>query len=385
MATGECFWNVNMKISIKFAIAFVLGMLIIGGVGIQSYLEIQRLSEANRWVVQTHMVMEGLENVLSMLTDAETGQRGYLLTDKDSYLEPYSSALLDIPNAFTDVASLIKDNPQQVMSLRQLQRLSLERLAVIKETIKLHRAAALTWGLKVNYLDRGKHIMDLIRAIIHQMITREQILLEGRVNSVNKFVQAGSWWVGIGLFFAMGILGFTVFIATKTISFINQELQVLSLTDPLTGVLNRRGFEMQAQQYLKMAARHKQNGYVFFIDIDNMKWINDSLGHSEGDEVLKEVADILKRCFREVDIIARLGGDEFGVLMTMANDGDEKIAIKRLEERVDQRNAACQLPRQPFFLSIGGAVCNMKEIGDLYKLISQADKAMYVSKVKKKK
>ena len=374
-----------MKIRIKFAIAFALGLLIIGGVGIQSYLEIQRLSEANRWVVHTHKVMEVLENVISMLTDAETGQRGYLLTDKDSYLEPYNSALLDIPKAFIDVASLINDDPQQLKSLRQLQKLSFERLTVIKETIKLHRVEALAWGFKINALDHGKYIMDQIRAIIHQMITREQNLLEGRNNTVNKFIQVGSWWVAIGMFFAMGILGIAAVIAIKTISFINQELEVLSLTDPLTGVLNRRGFEMQAHQYLKMAARHKHNGYIFFIDIDNMKWINDNLGHSEGDGVLRETADILKHCFREVDIITRLGGDEFGVLMTMANDGDEKIAIKRLEERVDQRNAACQLPQQPFFLSIGGAICNMREIIDLDKVISEADKAMYVSKVRKKK
>jgi len=374
-----------MKNKIKLTIAFVLGWLIIGGVGIQSYLDIQRLTEANHWVVQTHKVIEGLENILSVLTDAETGQRGYLLTDKDSYLETYRSALLEIPNAFIEIASLIKDNPQQMNSLHQLQQLSFERLAVIKESIKLHSVEALAWSLKIDTLDRGKLIMDQIRAIIHQMITREQNLLEGRNNTANKFVQAGSWWVGIGMFFAMGILGISAVIAIKTISFINQELQVLSLTDPLTGVLNRRGFEMQAHQYLKMAARHKQNGYMFFIDIDNMKRINDYFGHSEGDEVLRETADILKHCFREVDIITRLGGDEFGVLMTMANDGDEKIAIKRLEEQVDQRNAVCQLPRQPFFLSIGGAVCNLQEIGDLDKLISEADKAMYVNKVNKKK
>jgi diguanylate cyclase (GGDEF)-like protein len=339
-----------MKIRIKLAIAFVLGLLIIGGVGIQSYLEIQRLSEANRWVVHTHKVIEGLENIFSMLKDAETGQRGYsLLTDKDNYLEPYSSALLDIPNAFINVASLIKDNPQQVKSLQQLHELSFEKLAVINETIKLHRVAGLTWGLRINSLDRGKHIMDQIRAIIYQMITRERILLEGRNNSANKFVQVGSWWVGIGMFFAMGILGVAAVIATKTISFINQELQVLSMTDPLTGVLNRRGFEMQAHQYLNLIKRNKQHAFLFFIDVDNMKRINDNLGHNEGDAVLIEVAGILKKCFRESDIVTRLGGDEFSVLVAMLNAGDEERIVKRLQELIDQRNSACRPPQQPFF------------------------------------
>jgi len=92
-----------------------------------------------------------------------------------------------------------------------------------------------------------------------------------------------------------------------------------------------------------------------FIDIDNMKWINDNLGHNEGDAVLKDTAVMLKQSFREVDVIARLGGDEFAVLMAMANAGDEKVVIKRLEERVERRNADCRPSRQPFFLSIGGS------------------------------
>jgi len=212
-----------MKIRIKFTIALILGLLIIGGIGIQSYLEIQRLSEANREVVHSHKVMEGLERVLSLLKDAETGQRGYLITYKDIYLDPYRLALLAIPNALNDVASLIKNNPQQVKSLQQLHKFSFERLAGIKVTIKLRRAKSLAAVLKVNNLDRGKQLMDQIRAIIDQMIRREEMLLEKSNSSVNKLAQLGSWWVGIGMLFGMGVLGVIVVIVTKTMSFMDQE------------------------------------------------------------------------------------------------------------------------------------------------------------------
>ncbi|MBF0522722.1 MAG: GGDEF domain-containing protein [Candidatus Omnitrophica bacterium] len=174
-------------------------------------------------------------------------------------------------------------------------------------------------------------------------------------------------------------------ISEDKLKVLNEELQVLSLTDPLTGVCNRRGFEVYAHQFLRMAARDNHNGYVLFIDIDNMKWINDNLGHSEGDAVLKEVAEILKNCFRTVDIIARLGGDEFSVLISTAKVGDEKIVIQRLEEQVARRNEACRPPRHPFFLSIGGVACNTHELCDLDKLLSEADKMMYVNKSIKKK
>ena len=173
-------------------------------------------------------------------------------------------------------------------------------------------------------------------------------------------------------------------ISEDRLKVLNEELRVLSLTDPLTGVWNRRGFDMRAHQYLKMAARHKQNAVILFIDVDNMKWINDNLGHHEGDVVLKEVADILRKCLRDVDIIARLGGDEFGVLIIMSNVGDEKVVIRKLEEQVGRRNAAYQPSRQPLSLSIGAVACDTQEMGDLDKLLSEADKVMYVNKKMKK-
>jgi PAS domain S-box-containing protein len=87
-----------------------------------------------------------------------------------------------------------------------------------------------------------------------------------------------------------------------------EELRMLSLTDELTGLYNRRGFLTLCEQQLKMANRAKQGVYMLYADVDGLKKINDSLGHKEGDYALINTARVLTDTFRESDIIARLGG-----------------------------------------------------------------------------
>lgn len=100
---------------------------------------------------------------------------------------------------------------------------------------------------------------------------------------------------------------------TETVQ-MREELKRLSLNDVLTGLYNRRGFITLAEQQLKIAKDMAKNPILLFIDLDNMKLINDTLGHPEGDRALVEVSDVLRKTFRESDIIGRIGGDEFAVL-----------------------------------------------------------------------
>ena len=93
-----------------------------------------------------------------------------------------------------------------------------------------------------------------------------------------------------------------------------QHLKSISITDELTGLYNRRGFLMLARKQLELAARMNKTMWLLYMDVDNMKWINDNLGHNEGDNALKNTANILQQTFRESDILARIGGDEFAVI-----------------------------------------------------------------------
>lgn len=94
------------------------------------------------------------------------------------------------------------------------------------------------------------------------------------------------------------------------------ELECLADTDELTGLLNRRGFTSELQRTLANASRYEEEGVLIYIDLDGFKPVNDSYGHTAGDEVLKQVARSLKENIRDTDYVGRLGGDEFAVLMT---------------------------------------------------------------------
>lgn len=157
-----------------------------------------------------------------------------------------------------------------------------------------------------------------------------------------------------------------------------EETRILAVTDPLTGLYNRRGFMTLTDQRIKAAARTNKKMPLLFIDIDGLKPINDTWGHEEGDRALVSAATILKQTFRESDIIARIGGDEFAVLAVDAAEAPE-IIVKRLAGQIVLHNA---LPdrRYKISMSIGAAVYDPQAPCSLDDLISRADTLMYEQK-----
>ncbi|MGO9379461.1 MAG: CHASE3 domain-containing protein [Dissulfurispiraceae bacterium] len=205
-----------MKLGLKIIVVFVVVLLIIGIVGIQSYLEIQRLIESNSWVIHTHEVNENLEHVLSLLKDAETGQRGFILTGEERYLEPYVAANTDIQKDIEKVVALTRDNPEQQKDLQQLMKLYRDKLDELQETMKLRREAGMEAAISFIRTDRGKVIMDDIRALMNQMETREIALLETRNRVASATAQRSMLMVGLGVLLSMMILGVAAVFVTRT-------------------------------------------------------------------------------------------------------------------------------------------------------------------------
>jgi two-component system cell cycle response regulator len=113
------------------------------------------------------------------------------------------------------------------------------------------------------------------------------------------------------------------------------ELRNLSTTDELTGLYNRRGFFTLVAQQLKLAQRAQREMVLVYIDIDNMKAINDSLGHHGGDDALVKTARLLKETFRTSDIIARIGGDEYVIFAIECSQKSAELLTSRLQEKLD--------------------------------------------------
>ncbi|HVO67880.1 MAG TPA: PAS domain S-box protein [Syntrophales bacterium] len=162
-----------------------------------------------------------------------------------------------------------------------------------------------------------------------------------------------------------------------------EEIRSLSMTDQLTGLYNRRGFLTLAEQQLKISERHKRDLLLFFADLDGMKWINDTLGHEEGDAALRDISVILKETFRATDIVARIGGDEFAILAIDTTGVYPEVILARLQNEIDMHNKK-DSKGYKVSISMGTAYYDPQNPCSLDELMSRADKLMYEQKRRKK-
>ena len=161
------------------------------------------------------------------------------------------------------------------------------------------------------------------------------------------------------------------------------KLKLVSMTDDMTGLYNRRGFRLLAEKLLLQAERNNNRLLLLYCDLDNLKVINDRFGHREGDQVIMDFVDILKNTFRKADIIARLGGDEFTVLVTgVKNLWSEQVIIKNLKEKISGHNEQ-ERRSHPLEVSIGASYFNPVHPCTIDEFINRADNAMYKEKKKK--
>jgi len=176
----------------------------------------------------------------------------------------------------------------------------------------------------------------------------------------------------------------TLKLAYKIEEAINQQneriayLDRLAMTDSLTGILNRRGFQVEVQRVLASARRFEETGVLAYIDLDDFKLINDTYGHACGDEVLSHVARILERMTRGMDYVARLGGDEFSVLLVRSAWDDAQRCIEKISTELNSTKLRWQEHVIDLNASIGMQFYDKDSLSQ--NLMNGADEAMYASK-----
>ncbi len=159
---------------------------------------------------------------------------------------------------------------------------------------------------------------------------------------------------------------------------VNRQLSDISLRDELTGLYNRRGFMQEAGFYL---GTRPESFLLGFADMNGLKDINDNYGHEAGDQALQTIADILRHCCREGDILARVSGDEFAFLVRDAGEKHREMLEARFEERLALYNAGSGQPREVSFArgyAIGNADTGLED------LLRIADVRMYEHKARQK-
>jgi diguanylate cyclase (GGDEF)-like protein len=160
------------------------------------------------------------------------------------------------------------------------------------------------------------------------------------------------------------------------------ELQASADTDFLLGIPNRRGFDRELQRAIAYIKRYSASGALILLDVDRLKPINDMFGHAAGDQVLKAIADVLRRQVRASDVVGRLGGDEFALLLWNLSETDARAKAAVLEADIDALTFT--FDGQNITAGASAGVTILGAHSDAARALEEADSAMYVRKAQRR-
>jgi CHASE3 domain sensor protein/predicted Na+-dependent transporter/predicted MFS family arabinose efflux permease len=186
LAEGRLSWGLALRPVLSFGFLLAAGVVVANASA--AYWNLRTVAATHRWVAHTHEVMTQIEETLSLLKDAETGQRGYLITGDRRYLEPYEAAVRRVHGRFERLREMTADNAAQKARTEELRGMIDDRLAELDETIRLRRDKGFDAAREVVLADRGKRRMDEIRRLMGKMEAEEQALLERRAGEFDARV-----------------------------------------------------------------------------------------------------------------------------------------------------------------------------------------------------
>ena len=162
----------------------------------------------------------------------------------------------------------------------------------------------------------------------------------------------------------------------------NEQLKYLSITDPLTGLYNRRQFQELMSTEVQLSIRHNDPNSLLIIDIDHFKKINDKYGHASGDQVLRHIASLLVDNVRRSDMVCRVGGEEFVVCLRRAKAEYALLVAEKLRKKI--QDTPIKLANEAILITISIGISSIpgisQQITTAQELFDQADKALYFSK-----
>ncbi|VXB34814.1 conserved hypothetical protein [Pseudomonas sp. 8O] len=366
--------RVKRKLLALVALFYLSLMLLIGAIwGSQASLS------SGRDVQDLYRSLYRLSSLLSILQDAEIGQRGYLLTGNEQYLAPYERAIGQLDEQLlllveTPMLSAYKPDIDAIAGLSQLKRNELA------QTIVVRREQGQSAAQRMLAEDVGKFYMDEMRVRIGNIERGVTASLEKQKADLEWRSDLALWGGGGVALLMLGLLTLLFIDLRRDLSERAELLERLTFEsqhDSLTQVPNRRAFNEMLDQALALARRGERQVALLYLDLDGFKPINDQYGHAGGDAILKAVVARWQGLMREGEVLARLGGDEFAVIAAGDAGAVERLA-QRLIEALDVPLLE-QFPDVRVGVSVG--LARYAEHGeDRRRLIAAADAAMYLAK-----
>jgi len=365
----------------------VLGMLSLGLIlvlGILTYSLTRDVADASHRVDQTNTRLRLIEELRIGIQDAESGQRGYLLVHKPSYLDHYHNARGLALDQLEQLRVLSTGLPRQIMKLDALKTLLVAKFDEMADTLQLHDQKNPGAMLAAVATDEGKILMDRIRTLILDIEEDERAILVQNLAVQTRIAERTPIVAALALL----LLGLLFAAAWASLSQEFKERRKLAhmlmesaTRDALTGMINRREFERQLSHDWERKARYDSPLSLILIDIDHFKPVNDNYGHLAGDKILRDLAVRMQGRLRASEVLARYGGEEFVVLVPqplsvavfLAEQLRELVAEKPFEIQEDDHSRTI-----PLTISLG--VADARDVASPRELIASADDAMYRAK-----
>lgn len=284
-------------------------------------------------------------------------------------------------------SQLLKGYLTAVFRADELVRASMERFVPGNIRVRVYAADSSTQDTWIEILDTGVKQGAVSRRIgkLERFVHREDFVISGGRWAVECEMEEnpyGHTHRTSSALLLVGILG-SALLALFLILIERRKAQALvtewSIRDELTGLYNRRGFLIFAEERMRLAQRNHAGMWMVCADLDYLKRINDTFGHAEGDKVMIRAAEVLKASFRDSDIVARIGGDEFAALVLESEENSRDAIRTRIQARV-RENAAAGPSDREVSLSVGAAYISPYEDVPLEELFRRADQDLYRAK-----
>lgn len=352
------------------------------GISAAVYRASTKLVENARWVAHTHDVLTQLEATATGVTKAGTELRGFLLTDQESYLVPYSAGLTETRHRLETVRKLTADDPRQQARVDKLEPLILHRLDFLEALLKVGHDQGFDAARRILAFDQGPQYMEEIRQGIQDMEHEEQEILASRFAQQDSSSRRLQWMVVLSCAAALFLLCVSLAVVFHDLSAVEAAFRKAKYHvahDTMTGLASRHSLMVQLDFTIARALHTGQPLSVCICDIDQFKAINDSHGHAAGDEILASFGKLVRGAIRNGDIAGRLGGDEFCIVLPDTGGDRAGPLMERLRERWESLEYHSPDGRAFSVTASFGVVQHTGE-RSAKALLHTADKALYCAK-----
>jgi methyl-accepting chemotaxis protein len=210
--------QMKWSVGIRIGFGYLLALAVLLAFGMASYRNAVGFTKAAELRVHTYEVLGNLARALSVLQDAETGQRGYIIVGEERYLDPYRSGIEGINQTMQNLKRLTADNPNQQRRIELLTSVIAGKVDELKRTVELRKSKGFDAAMQVVRTDRGKKAMDEIRRIIAEMENEERVLMEQRDGTAKNSAETAIDTVVYGIPIATALLMFLGFALTRAIT-----------------------------------------------------------------------------------------------------------------------------------------------------------------------